>query len=153
VAQHHAHGNFDVTGSHSGKRYRIRHGVGINVFELDSSGRQLTGWCFVPKEDLIAGDVMPAQKIALEANERTALLVAKNFPPRWRAHPSDRLDKVTGFRKLNINARGCAGTKCCAEPEAARQASLPCPPAFSSQLPMTSASKKNVMPARRPFVP
>lgn len=88
LAQFHAHGNFDVTGSHSGKRYRIRHGVGMNAFELDSYGRQLTGWCFVPKENLLAGDIMLAQKIALEANERTALPAAKNFPPRWRpTHP------------------------------------------------------------------
>ena len=84
LVQYRAHRYFDVTGCHSGKRYRIRHGVGMNIYELDSSGRPLIGWCFVPKENLVAGDVMLAQKIALEANERTALLVAKSFPPRWR---------------------------------------------------------------------
>jgi hypothetical protein len=84
LAQFNAHGHFDVTGCHSGKRYRIRHGVGMNIYELDYAGRPLTGWCFVPKDNLVAGDVMLAQKIALEANERAALLVAKSFPLRWR---------------------------------------------------------------------
>lgn len=84
LAQYHAHKYFDVTGCHSRKRYRIRHGVGMNIYELDFSDRPLIGWCFVPKDNLVAGDVMLAQKIALETNERTALLVAKSFPPRWR---------------------------------------------------------------------
>jgi hypothetical protein len=84
LAQYQAHGYFDVTGCYSRKRYRIRHGVGMNIYELDFSGRPLIGWCFVPKDNLVAGDVMLAQKIALETNERTALLVAKSFPPRWR---------------------------------------------------------------------
>jgi hypothetical protein len=85
LAQYRAHRYFEVTGCHSGRRYRIRHGVGMNIFEVDASGRSVAGWCFVPKDNLVAGDVMLAQKIALETNERGALLVAKSFPPRWRA--------------------------------------------------------------------
>jgi hypothetical protein len=92
LAQYRAYSYFDVTGCHSGKRYRIRHGVGMNIYELDSSGRPVIGWCFVPKENLVAGDVMLTQKIALEANERSALLVAKSFPPRWR--PTRPLPRV-----------------------------------------------------------
>jgi hypothetical protein len=84
LAQYNRHGYFEVTGSHSGKRYRIRHGVGMNIYELDGAGRAAAGWCFVPKDNLVAGDVMLAQKIALESSERTALLVAKSFPPRRR---------------------------------------------------------------------
>ena len=84
LAQYNAHKHFDVTGSYTGKRYRIRHGNGMNIYELDCCGRPIAGWCFVPKDDLVAGDVMLAQKIALETNERIALLVAKSFPPRWR---------------------------------------------------------------------
>jgi hypothetical protein len=84
LAQYDAHGYFDVIGCHSGHRYRIRHGVGMNIYELDFSGRPLAGWCFVPKDNLVAGDVMLAQKIALETSERSALLVAKSFPARWR---------------------------------------------------------------------
>jgi hypothetical protein len=79
LANYDTHGYFDVTGCHSGKRYRIRHGTATNVYELDYAGHATNGWCFVPKDYLVAGDVMLAQKIALETDERAALAVAKNF--------------------------------------------------------------------------
>jgi hypothetical protein len=82
LAQYDKHNYFDVTGCHSGKRYRIRHGTGANVYELDDAGRPRAGWCFVPKDYLVAGDVMLAQKIALETDERGTLAVANNFLPR-----------------------------------------------------------------------
>ena len=83
LAQYDAHRYFDVTGCQSGKRYRIRHGTATNIFELDQDGRPKVGWCFVPRDMLVAGDVMLAQKIALETDERTALAVARRFAPRW----------------------------------------------------------------------
>jgi hypothetical protein len=70
---------FDVTGSKSGKRYRIQHGVSANVHELDDAGHPVMGWCFVPAGNLVPGDVMLAQKIALETNESGALAVAQKF--------------------------------------------------------------------------
>jgi hypothetical protein len=85
LAQYEAHKYFDVTGCHSGKRYRIRHGTGTNVHELDDAGRPKDGWCFVPRDCLVAGDVMLAQKIALETNEQSALAIARRFSPRWAA--------------------------------------------------------------------
>jgi len=39
------------------------------------------GWCFVPSGFLVPGDVMLAQKIALETDERGALGLANRFPP------------------------------------------------------------------------
>jgi len=80
LAQYDAHNYFDVRGCHSGKRYRIRHGTQTNVYELDHAGRLQAGWCFVPKDCVVAGDVILAQKIALETDERGALAVAKQFP-------------------------------------------------------------------------
>jgi hypothetical protein len=71
---------FDVIGCDSGTRYRIRYGPATNVHEIDDAGRPIVGWCFVPSGRLVAGDVMLAQKIALETNERAALLVANAFP-------------------------------------------------------------------------
>jgi hypothetical protein len=71
---------FDVVGCDSGRRYRIRHGTETNVHELDDAGLPVTGWCFVPSGHLVAGDVMLAQKIALETNERAVLSVANRFP-------------------------------------------------------------------------
>jgi len=85
LAQYDTHRYFDVIGCHSGKRYRIRHGTATNIHELDDAGDPTAGWRFVPRDYLVAGDVMLAQKIALETNERGALAVARNFAPRWSA--------------------------------------------------------------------
>jgi hypothetical protein len=68
-------------GCDSGKRYRIHHGTNTNVVELDDAGHPKTGWCFVPAGYLVAGDIMLAQKIALETYERSALAVANRFMP------------------------------------------------------------------------
>jgi hypothetical protein len=79
-AQFDAENSFDVIGCHSGKKYRIRYGSAANVDELDDAGVARMCWCFVPNAYLVAGDVMLAQKIALETNERGALAVANMFP-------------------------------------------------------------------------
>ena len=50
LAQYDAHKYFEVIGCHTGKRYRICHGTGANVFELDDAGLPRKGWCFVPNE-------------------------------------------------------------------------------------------------------
>jgi len=83
-AQFDASKYFDVIGCDSGRRYRIRHGTETNVHELDDAGRPVMGWCFVPSGHLVAGDVMLAQKIALQTNERAALVVANKFPVQVR---------------------------------------------------------------------
>ena len=67
---------FDVVGSDTGKHFRIHHGTQTNIEELSHTGHHVCKWCFVPDGDLVAGDVMLAQKIALETNERKALSVA-----------------------------------------------------------------------------
>jgi hypothetical protein len=38
----------------------------MNIDELDSVGNKICEWCFLPEGNLAAGDVMLAQKIALE---------------------------------------------------------------------------------------
>jgi hypothetical protein len=81
-AQYDAHRYFDVIGCDSGKRYRIHHGASMNIQEIDGTGRPRVGWCFVPNTYLVAGDVMLAQKIALETDELGALDVAKKFVPK-----------------------------------------------------------------------
>ena len=81
LTQYDAHKYFELIGCHTGTRYRICHGTGANVFELDDAGLPREGWCFVPKDHLVAGDVMLAQKIALETDERVALATANNFTP------------------------------------------------------------------------
>jgi len=73
------HGYFDVVGGKTGKRYRIRHGRSMNIEQLDKNGRRVCGWCFFPQGNLVAGDVMLAQKVALELYEQDALKIANRF--------------------------------------------------------------------------
>ena len=76
--------SFEVLGCDSRKPYLIRHGTGTNIHELDDKGRPIKGFCFVPEGSLVAGDVMLAQKIALETSERSALAVANSFSVQTR---------------------------------------------------------------------
>ena len=73
------HGYFEVVGCDSGTIYRIQYGKQANVEQLDNAGRPVCAWCFVPEGDLVAGDVMLAQKIALETNERAAIAIAIKY--------------------------------------------------------------------------
>jgi len=77
-----SNGYFEVIGCDTGRRYRVLYGTAMNVHELDEAGRLKMGWCFVPDGSLVAGDVMLAQKIALETFESGALSVAKRFVPK-----------------------------------------------------------------------
>src|SRR5215831_6500295 len=70
---------FEVVGSKTGKRYRIQERQQQNVYELNAEGRPVRGWCFMPNGCLATGDVMLAQKIALETDENGAMKVALRF--------------------------------------------------------------------------
>lgn len=83
LVQFRRYGYFEVVGCATGRRYRIRYGLVTNVQELDQHGRAKAGWCFVPNQQLVPGDVMLAQKIALETDELSALAVARLFRPTW----------------------------------------------------------------------
>jgi len=76
-----AEGHFDVIGCDTGRRYRIYYGTAMNVHEIDAAGHLKMGWCFIPSGSLVAGDVMLAQKIGLEAFECSALADANRFVP------------------------------------------------------------------------
>ena len=77
--QYEAFGYFDVTGSDTGRRYRVFHGRFGNVRELGPNDRVNIGKCFLPEGNLVAGDCMLAQKIALENRELAVLRVALPF--------------------------------------------------------------------------
>lgn len=87
-------GYFEVIGSDTGKRYRINRGTQLNIEELDPAGEPVCTWCFLPEGDLVAGDVMLAQKIALETDEREALKVANRIAirPYFRGYAPSRCD-------------------------------------------------------------
>jgi hypothetical protein len=71
---------FEVEGSQTDTRYRIRRGKVMNVHELDRSGNIVAHWCFAPKGDPVMGDILLAQKIALETMERDALKAVNKNP-------------------------------------------------------------------------
>ena len=74
-------GYFEVVGGETGKQYRIYPGAMSNVCEIDEKGRPGLGLCFRTMGELPIGDVMLAQKIALESCESSALAVARRFKP------------------------------------------------------------------------
>ena len=76
LAQYERDGTFDVTGSDSGKRYRIRCERQMNVDEYDERDRRIAVWCFGPEGCLPLGDFILAQKLALENDEQATLVVA-----------------------------------------------------------------------------
>jgi len=81
LAQFDAFNFFDVIGCQTARRYRIYYAISANVEELDEIGCPLMRYCFIPMGHLVPGDVMLAQKIALETEELAALEVANRFPP------------------------------------------------------------------------
>ena len=75
-------GAFDVIGCDTGTRYRITYRGVMNVHELGPDGQSVKQWCFTPEGRLAIGDVLLAQKIALETMERDALALANSQPVR-----------------------------------------------------------------------
>jgi hypothetical protein len=99
-------GAFEVVGSVTGKRYRIDRNGGFNVTELDEQGNEICKLCFKPSEPLVAGDIILAQKIALETDEESALRVANRALPNGRLiHPVER----TRAGLASARARGRKG--------------------------------------------
>ena len=85
--QYDQHNYFDVIGSNSGARYRIRHGHVMNVERIGNDGRRLLKLCFTRRGLLPIGDVMLAQKIAIELFESDAIKVANVSGPLWDSAP------------------------------------------------------------------
>jgi hypothetical protein len=79
LKQYDKHAFFEVIGGKTGRRYRIRYGRSMNIDQLDKNGRRICGWCFFPRGNLVAGDVMLAQKMALELFEPDAMRVANKI--------------------------------------------------------------------------
>jgi hypothetical protein len=107
--QFNAKAHFDVVGCATGRRYRIHYGTQANVHELDDEGCLKMGWCFVPQGRLVPGDVMLAQKIALETSESRALSVAIRFAPNRKVR-DDRLALIR--QVLSGTATGRNGGCC-----------------------------------------
>ena len=70
---------FEVVGGESGRTYRITLAGPMNVEELNKEGRCVGRLCFLPEGHLVDGDIMLAQKVALEAFEAEVLAIANKF--------------------------------------------------------------------------
>jgi hypothetical protein len=67
---------FEVVGWDTGTRYRVTNGTTMNVVELDKDGRSVKRWCFTPVGQIVQGDLLLAQKIALETMDNFARSLA-----------------------------------------------------------------------------
>ena len=82
LRQYEEFGWFDVIGGDTGHRFRIYRGDALNVDEYDSTGRCVLRWRFMPTGNLVRGDVLLAQKLALELFELEKHgRSPTNFPP------------------------------------------------------------------------
>jgi hypothetical protein len=80
---------FDVIGSDTGKTYRIHYNSPMNIDELDGKGRARVRYCFVTDLPVAQGDLVLAQKIALETKELKTLAIANKSVPERRLLISD----------------------------------------------------------------
>jgi hypothetical protein len=75
-------GHFEVLGGQTGRRYLIKNGFQMNIDIVDAKGGRLARLCFAPEGELPTGDVLLAQKLALELFEEDALKIANCCPGR-----------------------------------------------------------------------
>ena len=80
LAQYDKRRFFEVIGGQTGRRYRVHDISTVNIEELNSEGKCVKKLCFHPQGLLVSGDVLLAQKIALELYELEALYVANAYP-------------------------------------------------------------------------
>jgi hypothetical protein len=76
--QYRTSGYFECVGSITGNCYRIYHGKSRNVVKLDLDNAR-SGRCFAPQGDLVEGDCMLGQKIAIENYEEDVIKTALPF--------------------------------------------------------------------------
>jgi hypothetical protein len=73
---------YDRCGYFEVKRYRVWKWIQMNVEELNRKGQPVRLLCFMPEGRLVIGDVMLAQKFALELFETETLSIANTFAHR-----------------------------------------------------------------------
>ena len=77
--------SFTVAGCDTGKKYEIRSSTAYNIKELDCAGDIAETWCIVPAGANALGDIMLAQKIALETDETETMKKANPCSVRMNA--------------------------------------------------------------------
>lgn len=85
---------FEVIGGDTGTRYRICAPAAFNIRVLNAEGTHVSNLCVVPKDATASGDILLAQKIALERNEAETLKVANRDT-----------DMMRRFHNFNVEVR------------------------------------------------
>jgi hypothetical protein len=101
--QYERYNYFEVMGGATRRRYRIRLGHQMNVEQLDDAGGRVRLLCFMPEGCRWFGDVMLAQKIALELFETDALRAAHKSPALdlcWICNRRDVFESSLGDRAV-----------------------------------------------------
>lgn len=101
LAQYDRDKHFDVIGCHSKRRYRICRARSFNVLLLDAGGEVEEQICFVPAGNLVLGDQMLAQKVALETDENAAMEVANRQWLGPRRGPPGAISRLMNDMLLN----------------------------------------------------
>jgi len=102
LKQRDEYGHFEVIGSDTGKRYRICRGRVLNIHELDANGRVTDTLCFAPANAVPTGDVVLAQKIALETSETKVLAIANRSRPAPVELLGSRLNDGHRYRLVRL---------------------------------------------------
>jgi hypothetical protein len=90
---------FEVIGGDTGTRYRIHQGRMINIVAFNADGREARRLCFGPEGRVATGDIMLAQKIALETMERAALAIANVYSLASQVAPGDIMLTILGQQR------------------------------------------------------
>ena len=119
--QYERRGYIEVTGGATGRRYRIHHGLQMNVEELNAAGAIVRVMCFLPEGRLPVGDVMLAQKIALELFELEALKIANTDSPIAQLSGLGAAAPTSGLRHSRISSvaavrKGARSIQCASAP-------------------------------------
>ncbi len=99
-------GRFFVTGGKTGLTYGISKGTQMNVW-IEGMDDPQCGRCFTVPGGLPEGDVMLAQKLALECDEEAAMAVANSFTPTHKRarSPGYRFRQMWGMYQIRCATR------------------------------------------------
>lgn len=75
----HFEGHFTVCGEHSGRKFHISKKSSYGLTELDDNGTPVAHYCVVPAGASAVGDIMLAQKVWMETDERSTLAKANRM--------------------------------------------------------------------------
>ena len=108
LAQYERTGRFDVTGCHSGKHYRIRHGPQMNIYELDQNE------CRSPSGASGLRGAFPSATLWWHRRSRSRPMSMQRS--RWRTgadRPRLACSQLLPTRVFSLGGRPAGSPRCC----------------------------------------